>query len=92
MPLTTSEFDLARLVIHGIFVKDHIARQGQGQPLAVEDRPVWRETDESVGDCDVVEHAGLEIAYEDIGGPETVKLVVVQCDAGREHRIINNKE
>ena len=73
--LTTSEVNHTRLVIHREPIEDHVTRQGQGQSLAVEDRPIWRKTDKSVGDRDRVEHTGLQVPDEDVRRPETVELV-----------------
>ena len=79
--LTTAELDLARLVVHRILVEDHVARQRQRQPLAVEDRAVRRQADEPVGDGDGVKQAVLEVADEHVRRPHAVELAVVQRDA-----------
>ena len=78
--LTTSEFNLARLVVHGIFVEYHVTSQCQGQPLTVKNGSIRRESDESVWNGDGVERARFEIANEDVWGPHPVKLLVVQSD------------
>ena len=76
--LTASEFNLARLVVHRVFVEDHIARQRQRQPLTVEDRTVRRQSDEAVGDGDGVKQAVLEVANEHVRCPHTVKLAMMK--------------
>jgi len=79
--LTAAKLDLARLVIHRVLVEDHVARQRQRQPLAVEDRAVRRQSNETVGHGDGVKQAVLEVANEDVGRPHAVELTVMERHA-----------
>ena len=79
--LTAAEFDLALLVVHRVLVEDHVARQRQRQPLAVQDRAVGGQPDEPVGHGDGVKQAVLEVADEDVRRPHAVELAVVQRHA-----------
>jgi len=89
--LTAAQFDLARLIIHRILVENHIARQRQRQSLTIEDRAVRRQADETVGHCDGVKQAVLEVAYEDIWRPHAVKLAVVKGNAATVCSFITGK-
>jgi len=79
--LTAAELDLARLVVHRVLVENHVARQRQRQTLAVEDRAVRRQSDETVRYGDGVKQAVLEVADEHVRCPHAVELAVVQSDA-----------
>ena len=85
--LTASQFDLAGLVVHRVVAEDHVAGERQRQALAVEYRAVRRQSNESVGNGDRVEDAGLEIAHEHVGRPHPVELAMVQRDAAVAARV-----
>lgn len=82
--LTASEFNRACLIIHGVSVEYHVAGEGQGEALTVENRSIWGETDQTVRNGDRMEHACLEVPNEDIRGPYTIELVVVQGYTGNK--------
>ena len=90
--LTTSKLDLARLVVHRILVENHVARQGQRQSLAVEDRAVRREANEAVRHGDGVEQAVLEVADEHVRGPHAVELAMVQRHAATAVILVKSGE
>lgn len=50
--------------------------------MTVENDAIWRQADQSIGNGDVVELSCLQVSDEDVRSPQTIELVVIQCDAG----------